>query len=55
MEKIYYYKNAIVTITPPTPEQYSNIQKATEKFMEKIIRGDRNYGNSNQTRSINKE
>lgn len=55
MEKIYHYKNATVTIKPPTPEQYSNIQKATEKFMEKVIRGDRKYGHTNQTRTINKQ
>lgn len=55
MEKIYHYKNGIVSITKPTEEQYINIQKSTEKFMEKVIRGDNSYGNSDKTRDIDKK
>lgn len=34
----YEYENAVVYITKPTEEHIKNIRKATERFMNKVIK-----------------
>ena len=34
----YEYKNAIVYITKPTEKHLQNIRKATEKFMQRVMK-----------------
>ena len=34
----YEYENAIVYITKPTEKHLQNIRKATEKFMQRVIK-----------------
>lgn len=38
MEKIYTYKNGTVIIIPPTDEQVRQIKKATEKFLQRLMK-----------------
>lgn len=34
----FEYENAIVYITKPTEKQLQNIRKATEKFMQRVVK-----------------
>ena len=53
MEKKYTYENAVVSVVIPD-DGVSNIRKATENFLRKVIKEKRNNGDSN-TRGIIRE
>lgn len=55
MEKNYTYKNATVCIISPTKDQLTNIHKATELYLTRLIKEGCLDGNSYKTRSIDKK
>ena len=55
MEKIYTYKNATIRIKRPTENQIENIYEATERFLTRLVKEGYLDGDSDKTRSINKE
>lgn len=55
MEKIYTYKNATIRIKQPTENQIENIYKATERFLTRLVKEGYLDGDSDKTRSIDKE
>lgn len=42
MEKIYKYKNAIVYILNPNTYNREGLKKATEEFLKKVLKGEKN-------------
>ena len=54
MQKIYKYRNATVYVVNPADIDRNVLQKATEKFLRKVLE-ENNNGDSNKTRDFRKE
>lgn len=55
MEKIYRYENATICVTSTKTCDQENLKKATENFLKKVMRGGKQYGNTNSTRNLNEK
>lgn len=52
MNKKYKYKNGYVYVTLPRTSDRSELIKATEDFLKKVIKGGYTHGNSNKSGNI---
>ena len=51
----YEYENAIVYITKPTEKHLKNIRKATEKFMQRVMKEKNQNEGRGHNRRINND
>lgn len=54
MKKVYKYRNSTIEVLIPDEDYVTNLQTSTEIFIRKVLK-ERNNGNSNTSRSINKK